>query len=466
MNGYVEDRFSARLRRLFLASATATAVLAALLLWQIEHVRSIPLTLAIVATGFGVCAWVFQRTGRAFDDLSSHFDGLLTTAAEQSRSAEAAVRMKDEFLATLSHELRTPLNAVLGWARLLDSGKLTPEQSKRAVDAIERAGWAQARVIEDLLDLSQIVGGRIQLAPRATAIDAVVTGVVQSLAAGAVAKQVRLEVAVETPMPSVVVDPDRMRQMLWHLVSNAIKFTPPGGCIEIGATLSDGQLSLQVADDGIGFAADVASHLFERFRQGDSSSTRPYGGLGVGLGMVRHLAELHGGTVTAASDGPGRGSRFTVRLPVREAEASAEATAEVSLRGTTVLAVDDDLTALDFTRTTLERFGARVVTAATVDQALLCLAHEPVDVLVSDLRMPDVDGLELIRRLRQDAGNGWQLPAAALTALARADDRRRALDAGYQAHIAKPVDPRELAATVAWLTQHDTGRDSPSQPAA
>ena len=259
-------------------------------------------------------------------------------------------------------------------------------------------------------------------------------------------------------MAPVNVDSDRVRQMLWHLLANAIKFTPLLGRIEIGARHDEQQLSLWVDDTGIGFDATIATHLFERFRQGDSSSARPYGGLGLGLGMVRHLAELHGGMVSARSTGPGHGARFEVVLPLRtpvSRDGPVPTTGpEVSLRGISVLVVDDDPVALSLTRSTLEHFGAEVVTASSADEALGCLDRRQPDVLLSDLRMPDSDGLDLIRRVRTGPRAHGQIPAAAVTALVRVEDRRRALEAGYQAHVAKPVDPMELAATVVWLTQH------------
>ncbi len=453
----MEERLSEKLSRLFVVSTVAIGALSAVFVWQLEHLRSPALTLVIAAAGIGVCLVVFAQTRAALQRLSDHVEASLRTADEQSRRAETANRLKDEFLATLSHELRTPLNAVLGWARLLDSGKLSAEQSVKAIQAIERAGWAQARIIEDLLDVSHIAGGRIQLAPRLTAVPHLLAGVVQSLSAGSDAKQVQIDVTVDPHMAAVNVDSDRVRQMLWHLIANAIKFTPAQGRIEVGARFDGQQLRLWVDDTGIGFEPTVATHLFERFRQGDSSTTRPYGGLGLGLGMVRHLAELHGGVVTACSAGPGRGARFDVVLPVRPAHDAASpdpvAGPSVSLRGIHVLVVDDDPGALSLMRATLERFGADVVTASSAAEALDCLDRRQPDVLLSDLRMPESDGLDLIRRVRTGPHTNSQIPAAAVTALARVEDRRRALEAGYQAHVSKPVDPLELAATVVWLTQ-------------
>jgi signal transduction histidine kinase/ActR/RegA family two-component response regulator len=429
-------------------------VLAAVLMWEIEHVGSIVLGIAITAGAIAIGVMVARHLRRDIDKVTTHYAALLRTADEQSRQADAANRLKDEFLATLSHELRTPLNSVLGWARLLASGKLDAPQTVRAVQAIERAGWAQSRLIEDLLDVSRIVAGKLQLNARPTVVQPLVQAAVDSLRSAAEAKRIAVVTELDPTPDPIAADADRLRQVAWNLISNAIKFTPSGGRVDVRLTSSPDELVLTVSDTGIGFMPDVASHLFERFRQGDSSSTRQHGGLGLGLGIVRHVVELHGGTVIATSAGENQGSTFEVRLPIRPWDAPLVEPVDVaargpSLRGVTVLVVDDDPLALEFVRATLEQYGAIVVTAATAKEAKARFARQPPDVFVSDLVMPDEDGLQLIREIRQiDRAAGRVTPAAALTALARTDDRRRALTAGYQMHVAKPVDPSELVSTV------------------
>jgi signal transduction histidine kinase/ActR/RegA family two-component response regulator len=449
-----------QLGRLIVTPLATIGVMAAVLVWEIEHVGSILLALAIAAGGVAIGVFVARQLRRDIDRVADYYAALLRTADEQSRQAEAANRMKDEFLATLSHELRTPLTSVLGWVRLLASGKLDAQQTARAVQAIERAGWAQSRLIEDLLDVSRVVAGKLQLNARPTLVQPLVQAAVDSLRPAADAKRITVATTLDVAPEPIAADADRLQQVAWNLVSNAIKFTPSGGRVDVRLRTTPDEVRLIVADTGIGFTPDVASHLFERFRQGDSSPTRQYGGLGLGLGIVRHVVELHGGTVTAASAGENRGSTFEVRVPVRPWNAPLVepavklSTRAPSLRGVTVLVVDDDVHALDFVRATLEQYGAIVVTASSAREAKARFKREPPDVVVSDLLMPDEDGLQLIREIRQiDRAAGRVTPAAALSALARADDRRRALTAGFQMHVAKPVDPSELVSTVERLAQ-------------
>ena len=448
-----------QLGRLIVTPFATIGVLAAVLMWEIEHVGSISLGVVITAGAVAIGVFVARQLRADIDRVTDYYAALLRTADEQSRQADAASRLKDEFLATLSHELRTPLNSVLGWARLLASGKLDAAQTTRAVQAIERAGWAQSRLIEDLLDVSRIVGGKLQLNTRPTVVHPLVQAAVDSLRHAAEAKRITVVTTLDpTPQP-IAADADRLQQVAWNLVSNAIKFTPSGGRVEVRLTSFADEVHLTVSDTGIGFSPDVATHLFERFRQGDSSTTRQHGGLGLGLGIVRHVVELHGGTVTASSAGENRGSTFEVRLPTRTWEAPLVepmnlAAPAPSLRGVTVLVVDDDVNALEYVRATLEQYGAVVVTASSAREAKARFKREPPDVFVSDLVMPDEDGLQLIRDIRQlDRASGRITPAAALTALARTDDRRRALTAGYQMHVAKPVDPSELVSTVERLAK-------------
>jgi signal transduction histidine kinase len=460
----VPDYVRPRLGRLIVLPLATIGVLAAVLVWEVEHASSLVVAISILVIGLVTGLLVARAVRTQIDELSSYYESLLSTADEQSRRAESASRVKDEFLATLSHELRTPLNAVLGWARLLGSGRLTPEQTTRAIEAIERAGWAQSRLIEDLLDISRIVTGKMQISARPAVVQPLVDSAVDALRPAADARRISIDVMLDPAIGPIEVDPDRLRQVVWNLVSNAVKFTPHGGRITVSLTTERDQLRLDVTDTGIGLTPEVAAHLFERFRQGDASSTRQFGGLGLGLGIVRHIVELHGGTVRAYSAGEQRGSTFTVCIPIKAATTYEPAveTAGVepvpTLRGVTVLAVDDDPHALDFVRSTLEQYGALVVTAGSAREARERFTRERPDVLVSDLIMPDVDGLELIRQIRAlDERAGRVTPAAALTALARSDDRRRALNAGYQMHVSKPVDPQELATVVERLAHHGTG---------
>lgn len=447
----------AQLGRLVVLPFATIGVLSALLVWEIEHVGSLTLAVLLAAVAVGVGTFVARRVRRQIAELSAHYEALLRTADEESRRAEAASRIKDEFLATISHELRTPLNSILGWARLLSGGKLDEAQRVRALQGIERAGWAQSRLIEDLLDLSRIVGGHLQLSLRPVRIQPIVGLVVQALDAAASAKAIRVDMELDGQVDVVSLDPDRIQQVLWHLLSNAIKFTPAHGQVRIELRRQAEDVVISVADSGIGFETDTASLLFERLRQGDSSTTRPYGGIGIGLGIVRHLVELHGGTVSASSRGLQRGATFEVRLPYRASVETGTGdagpvTRAPLLEGVRVLVVDDDREMLEFARLSLEQFGADVQTAETAEEARHLFEARPPDVLLSDLRMPGEDGLHLMRQIRAlDAERGRITPSAALTALVRAADRQDALDAGYQMHVAKPIDPFELAVAVAQL---------------
>ena len=450
-----------RLGRIVVPPFVTIGVLSALLVWEIEHVGSIVLALVLGGIAVAIGVLVARHVRSQIDELSAHYESLLRMAEDESRRAEAASRIKDDFLSTLSHELRTPLNSVLGWARLLGGGKLDSTQSAKAIQAIERAGWAQSRLIEDLLDVSRIVGGRLELFTRPTLVQAIISGVAHSLEPAAAAKGIAVTVQLNPAIDLIAVDPDRMQQIAWHLISNAIKFTPEEGRVTVSLGLRDHHVCLTVADTGVGFGPETAPLLFERFRQGDSSSTRLYGGLGLGLGIVKHLAEMHGGTVSARSEGPNRGATFEVLLPHRVIPSR---TQEVKppierpplLQGVSVLVVDDDAGAREFARASLEQFGASVEVAASAEEARDRIKQDPPDVLLSDLRMPGKDGLELIREVRElDAARGRHTPAAAFTALVRASDRRDALDAGYQMHVAKPIDPFELAIAVEQLVRDE-----------
>ncbi|HEV7501016.1 MAG TPA: ATP-binding protein, partial [Vicinamibacteria bacterium] len=404
--------------------------------------------------------------GRRFteDDLSlgqnlADRGALAADNARLYREAQEANRMKDEFLATLSHELRTPLNAIVGWTKLLQDGQLDEPTRKRAIDTIDRNARAQTQLIEDILDVSRIVAGKLSLNVRAVELAALVEGALDSVRHAADAKGVRLVAEIGRAVGPFQGDPDRLQQVAWNLLSNAIKFTPRGGEVVVRLRAAQDHAELVVQDDGMGMKTEFLPHVFERFRQADSSSTRPHGGLGLGLAIVRHLVELHGGSVDVASAGEGKGSTFTVRLPLHDGASVPEAPRRApasapgpQLSGLEVLVVEDEADARDLIRTVLEQLGAGVITAATAEEALAALDERRMDVLLSDIEMPGIDGYELMRRVRdRPADRGGRIPAAALTAYARPEDRAAALRAGFQLHVAKPVQPAELAAVVSSL---------------
>ncbi len=394
----------------------------------------------------------------------------------QARSAiEQASRAKDEFLATLSHELRNPLNAILGWSRMLRAGKLDEAQALRATETIERNAEMQAALIEDMLDVSRIITGKLLLDVRPVDLKAVLHAAFETVRMAAEARQLDVQLSVDADVPRATGDAARLQQVVWNLLSNAIKFTPRGGRVTAHLRRQGAHVELAVADSGQGIAADFLPHVFERFRQADSSSTRGHGGLGLGLAIVRHLVELHGGSVAVASAGEGQGATFTVRLPLRApAPAALDPDAASSadelhadarrpdvrdrreLAGVRVLIVDDEPDARELLAAVLELHGADVSLAATADEALDLVAAARPDVIVSDIGMPGTDGYELIRRVRAlDGAHGGATPAAALTGFARPEDGRRATASGFDAHLAKPVDAGELVATVHELARRD-----------
>jgi len=416
--------------------------------------------------------YVNNRTARGFDDhdemvlrqLADYVAIAIRHAQRLAREqraraeAEAANRVKDEFLATLSHELRTPLNAVLGWAVTLRGGRLDAATTARALEAIERNARAQSQLIEDLLDISRIVTGKIRLDVRPIEPAAVIEAALDAVRPAAESRSIALETALEP----VYADPDRLQQVVWNLLTNAIKFTPPGGLVEVRLERVGASVEIVVQDTGQGIPADLLPYIFDRFRQADRSSTRSQGGLGIGLALVRHLVELQGGTVTAASDGPGKGSTFRVRLPllVRGPETAARRLARPmstasplgSLNGIRVLVVEDELDTLELFEGILATGGAEVRRATSAAEALAILAAWRVDVIVSDIEMPHEDGHAFIRRVRAlPSEQGGATPAVAVTAYGSFDDRVRALAAGFQTHLPKPVEPAELVAIVASL---------------
>ena len=406
--------------------------------------------------------------------------GLLAAEREARAEAEAANRSKDEFLATLSHELRTPLNAILGWAQLLRMGVLPADEAEQGLQTIERNAKAQAQLVDDLLDLSRIISGKLRVEMRPVDLVSVVEGALDSVRPAAEAKGISVVPVLDAHAGPVAGDGGRLQQVAWNLLSNAIKFTPRGGRVDVWLRSTGADAELTVSDSGTGIRPEFLPHVFDRLRQGDASSTRRHGGLGLGLAIVRHLVELHGGTVSADSRGEGRGSTFTVRLPrtpVPHGEGAACGSPEAPehrsdeapraptrremriVEGVRVLVVDDEPDAREVIRIGLEQRGATVKTAASVEEALAALArHGPPDVLLSDIGMPDEDGYALIRKVRQlPESDGGTIPAVALTAYARAEDRDRALAAGFQAHLPKPVEPAKLAEAVAEVLGAATG---------
>jgi PAS domain S-box-containing protein len=384
-------------------------------------------------------------------------NALLESEREARSEAERATQMKDEFLATLSHELRTPLNSIVGWVGVLKQDK-SPETLTKAVDVIDRNSRRQAQMIDDLLDVSRIVSGKLPLDVQRVNLMSVIEEAVTSAQPAAEAKSVRLTTEFDGPA-DVYGDPIRLQQVVWNLVTNAIKFTGRDGTVRVTLHNVDGHTRIEVIDSGQGIAPDLLPHVFERFQQGDSSSTRRHGGLGLGLAIVKNLTEMHGGAVLAASEGVGRGAVFSVVLPLAAASyshqslpAEAPARSGAPLADVFVMVVDDEPDARDLVQRLLEDAGARVSACDTAQCALQTIESGIVpDVIVSDVAMPEQDGYDFMKRVRQMERPMSAIPAAALTALARVADRRRALLAGFQTHLTKPVDPTELVATVASL---------------
>lgn len=381
------------------------------------------------------------------------------------REVEAASRAKDELLAVVSHELRTPLTAIFGWTPLLRAGRLDADEQRRAFDAIERSGRSLVQVIDDLLDVSRIVSGKLRLAVHPAELGSIIRAAADSMRPAADAKGIRLELHFPAQPQYVLGDPDRLQQVVWNLVSNAIRFTDPGGLVEVDLAREREDAVIRVRDNGRGISPDVLPHVFERFWQEDTSTTRRHGGLGLGLAIVRHLVDLHGGTVAVDSAGPGRGAVFSVSLPATAAPALAAEPRGIvdrgprALEGVRVLVVDDEPDAQEVACRVLEFYGGEVRTAGNTAQALAILEGWAPTVLVSDIAMPEEDGYALIQRLRKsEAAHGGHVPALALTALARNEDRSRALAAGFDGYLPKPVDPEDLidavvtAATGSMLT--------------
>ena len=444
--------------------------------------------LAAAAAAFLAARWV---TGAKEAELRAYADRLEQRVAEQTaalraseedlrvlyereqearRRAEEANRLKDEFLSTVSHELRTPLNAILGWTWLLGSGKLDAEGSHRARATIERNARAQGQIIEDLLDVSRIITGKLRLQTEPVDLVQVVEAALESIRPAADAKEIRIARHFDAAAARIPGDPQRLQQVVWNLLSNAVKFTPRGGSMEVHVGRRDSHVELRVSDTGMGIRPDFLDHVFDRFRQADSSSTRTHGGLGLGLAIVRHLVELHGGTAAAQSEGEGRGATFIVSLPIPALAPAATASepppspadgtkpeTPPDLLGLRVLLVDDDPETRRMLPLMLEQFGAEVTAAASAAEALAILQRMPMDVMIADIGMPEENGYSLIGKVRALDGELGSLPALALTAYAAEADRQQALAAGFHLHLAKPAEAAHLVSAVALLAR---GRSS------
>jgi len=414
--------------------------------------------------GFSKILRDFTERKRAEDERAQ----LLAREQEARAQAEAANRMKDEFLATLSHELRSPLNAMLGWTRLLNTRKFDEATTARAMETIERSARSQAQLVEDLLDVSRIIQGKLRLNVCPVELASVIQSASDTVRPAAEAKEIQLQTILDPAAGPIAGDSDRLQQVVWNLLSNSIKFTPKGGRVHVRLERVNSHVEITITDTGQGINPDFVPYVFDRFRQADSSITRTYSGLGLGLAIVRHLVELHGGTVRADSEGEGKGATFTVKLPLMPIRIEVNNPKRVhptvgdgvpfesapSLAGIRVIVVDDEADSREFIVALLEQCGAQVTAVASAREAIEAVSQVKADVLVSDIGMPEEDGYSLIRKVRTlSAEQGGKIPAVALTAYARAEDRTRAIAEGFQMHIPKPVEPAELATVVASLAK-------------
>ncbi|MBC7797205.1 MAG: CHASE3 domain-containing protein [Pyrinomonadaceae bacterium] len=436
--------------------------------------------LIALLTGTMVCGFYFlvkrnmaQRAATLEAEKNARLEAENFYKAEKSAraSAENASRVKDEFIATVSHELRTPLNAMLGWTRMLRSGNLDAPTTARALETIERNAKSQAQLIEDLLDVSRIVSGKMRLDVQPLEIARIIENAIESIRPAAEAKEIKLSQIIDNKADVVSGDAERLQQVFWNLLTNAIKFTPKNGNVEVRLEKINSSIEIIVSDNGNGIEADFLPHVFETFRQADGSYTRSIGGLGLGLAISRSIVEMHGGTIHADSAGKDKGAVFSVKLPLRairtlESEESKRIIREhptiqiesaddynfTELKGLRILAVDDQVDTLLMIETVLSQSGATVKTASSAREAMLKLIDWRPDILVSDIGMPVEDGyalIEMIRALQPEKGG--KTPAIALTAYARVEDRLKTLSAGFQMHIPKPIEPKELTATIASL---------------
>jgi signal transduction histidine kinase/ActR/RegA family two-component response regulator len=400
-------------------------------------------------------------------------EALIANEHAARRDAEAANRAKDVFLATLSHEMRTPLNAIVGWLSIMRHEDAETKHFQEGLKVIERNTNAQVQLIDDVLDVSRIVSGKLRMEIGPCELTDVINAGVNAVRPAAEARGITVDVRLDPSASRASCDSVRIQQVVWNLVSNAVKFTPKGGRVDVTLSRDKSSLQIQVRDDGQGISAELLPRVFDRFRQADSSTTRKFAGLGLGLSIVKHIVEAHGGTVEATSPGPNQGSTFTVRLPIRAVQitkdggegempsgerepehgtATAARVPTARLDGLRVLVVDDEADARRVLVMVLEQVGAIVTAAGSVSEAIKALAEARLDVLVSDLGMPDQDGFDLIRQVRDHGLDARALPAVALTAFVQKDDARLALLAGFQVHVSKPVDPHDLTSVIARLT--------------
>ena len=377
---------------------------------------------------------------------------LLNRERQARREAETVNRIKDEFLATLSHELRTPLNAIIGWVQLLRTGKMSQVQTDKAINVIDRNAKAQNQLIDDLLDVSRIIRGTMQLELKPTDLSQVIMSSLDTVRPSASAKNIKVVELLTSHLPEINADRERLQQVFWNLLINAIKFTPAGGQITISSSTTANTVAITVTDTGQGIAADVLPFVFDRFRQAETkSSTRTKGGLGLGLAIVRHLVEIHGGRVLANSRGLGKGATFTVELPVlrrgdnpKVVNESAHHNLFPSLAGLTLLIVEDEVDAREMVTLILEQCGAKIIATDSVKQALILYEQYQPDIIISDISMPNEDGYDLIRQIRESHDLQTDIPAIALTAYAREEDKQQALKAGFNMHLPKPIEPLQL----------------------
>jgi PAS domain S-box-containing protein len=439
----------------------------------------------------GMPRWLVEHAAPLFEGPGGTFTGYIgscvdNTVAKQIQSereetlkaeraareqAERVGRLKDEFLATVSHELRTPLNAILGWSTLMRRLPPGSEDQVRGLETIERNARVQAQIISDLLDMSRIISGKIQLDVQAIDLGEVLNAAIDAVRLSIEAKKLRLRVTLDARAGRLRGDPNRLQQVFWNLLDNAVKFTPSGGFINVVMARMNSHVEITVEDSGIGIQPEFLAFVFDRFRQADASTTRKHGGLGLGLSIVKHLVELHGGQVRVKSEGEGQGSSFTVALPISvvhtgdagQPERGSFSDVDVGsialpdLKGVRALVVDDQADARALICRLIEEQSGGCALAESGAEALAMLKEQDFNILISDIGMPDFDGYDLIRKVRSLPGTLKNIPAIALTAYARADDRQRVLLAGYQMHLAKPVEPRELVAGIASLLNLGAG---------
>ena len=427
--------------------------------WQLARALPLKDEQGIVVKWFGTCTDIHEQ--KQILEERAH---LLELEQVARAKAETANRIKDEFLAVLSHELRTPLNAILGWSKLLQTGRLNQAKTSEALATIERNANLQVQLIEDLLDISRILQGKLTLDITKINLESTILSAIQTMRLAAEAKLIEVSTVFEPLMGEVMGDSTRLQQVVWNLLSNAVKFTPKGGKIQVRLKQADGYAQIIVSDTGKGISAEFLPFVFDYFRQADSTSTRNFGGLGLGLAIVRNIIEIHGGIVKADSHGEDKGATFTVSLPLLQDESPSLRDEQnypvlltpnpLPLAGVRVLVVDDDADSLDFAAFILEQDGAFVIALSSAYEALKTLAEIKPDVLVSDISMPDINGYMLIRQVRTwTPEQGGQIPAIALTAFARNDDQQEALKAGFQMHLPKPFNPEELIAAIVKLVE-------------